>query len=467
MMHPLTPLAYIFEITPRTFTTFFLMVLTRFIIAKVFMQDLKLTLKEVIAVFIFIFLNALIRTFPMTYFWMTHEHHDYFAFFSLAATLLLLLSLFIYLRKIKGIPLKKSIIFAIFADLIYGILHYLVDFIVLQITGCRHVDWFDPTTLLFFLYRPLIVIAFSVLLAFFLIKMTRKLQQQIDGNARIGTVFMFASLIGWSSYQFIFFARFIPAGGYSVLWLPALLFVYVAVSFISFFFYIGQQNAKSTLQKKEIEQESMLFYMNEIEQQQASLRKFKHDYQNILLSLEDYLDSDDIAGLREYYSTKIRTASETIIKQNFSLSRLSHIKVKEIKSILTAKLARAQNIGIDVSFQAFDDIDHISVDSVTLVRILGIILDNAIEELEMIENGKLQVACFKHKEAITFVVDNTCRADTPPLHQLKETGFSTKGKGRGLGLSNLTELVNAQPDIILHTNMTKRHFIQKLTIGEE
>ena len=98
---------------------------------------------------------------------------------------------------------------------------------------------------------------------------------------------------------------------------------------------------------------------------------------------------------------------------------------------------------------------------------LGIILDNAIEELEVLGKGQLTVACYRRKNMIAFVVQNTCRSDIQQLHELTQPGFSTKGTGRGLGLGNLAEFVTAYSDkFSLQTSIQDGHFIQKLWIGD-
>lgn len=54
------------------------------------------------------------------------------------------------------------------------------------------------------------------------------------------------------------------------------------------------------------------------------------------------------------------------------------------------------------------------------------------------------------------------------MHVLKQKGFSTKGEGRGLGLSNLGELTAMEPNILLETIISEQRFTQKVVvIGEE
>ena len=248
-------------------------------------------------------------------------------------------------------------------------------------------------------------------------------------------------------------------------WTTILMLSYAIALFASLLLYAKTLNARQAVQEKSFEQALLLHYLQESEQQQTAMRKFKHDYQNLLVSFEDFMEAEDMQGLRQYYFEKVKTASEVITKSSFALEPLGKIKVREIKGLLTAKLTMAQNIGIDTMFEADHNIDHIPTDTIALVRMLGIILDNAIEELDTLGQGKLSVGCFRTKSSILFVVENTCRADMPNLSSLDRPGFSTKGEGRGTGLSNLSELAAMCPNITLQTNIKENIFLQKLTIG--
>jgi len=231
-------------------------------------------------------------------------------------------------------------------------------------------------------------------------------------------------------------------------------------------FYARSLHERMTLRQKEAEQEILRQYTEQIEQQQGIVSKMQHDIGNILSSMEGYLENDDIAGLKDYFYTKIKVAAATITDNNSSMVRLANIKVPEIKATLAGKLAVALSTGIDTTFEANDTIDNIAVDSIALVRLLGIIMDNAIEELATLGSGRLIVACYKAGDGVTFVVQNTCRADIQKLHELEQVGFSTKGENRGLGLNNLAAIAETYPDnIALHTSIESGNFTQKLRIG--
>jgi len=248
---------------------------------------------------------------------------------------------------------------------------------------------------------------------------------------------------------------------------PFSLFLIIYVFAIYFF----EKNilTKRKAQQHATEQKHLQYYTGELEQYQLGVRKFKHDYQNILLSLDAYIEDGDLAGLRQYYYSSIKPASDIITKGNFALDGLDKIKIRAIKSSLAAKLMLAQNTGMDIhtTFEANEDIDHVPLDLVVLVRMLSILLDNAIEELTELGGGELFVSCLKWDTGITFIVQNTCRPDLPPSQQLWGANFSTKGENRGLGLSNLSELINIYPNVTLSTKISKNSFRQELLIENE
>ena len=246
-------------------------------------------------------------------------------------------------------------------------------------------------------------------------------------------------------------------------WLPPALITYGVSALVITKF--GLKNL--ILRKEKAEQEALHQYTEELEKQYTSMRKFEHDYQNILLSMRIYLDEGDLPGLKKYFTSKVEAASEVITKNHFALRHLDKIKVREIKSLLAAKLGLAQHSATEVFFDANETIDDFYINPVKLVRMLGIILDNAIDALTELGGGELWVGCFKEDGDILFIIRNTCRSDMPAPHQLEQQGFSTKGEGRGFGLHNLFEIAKSSPNVLLETKIIEDNFIQKLTITQD
>ncbi|WP_051506906.1 sensor histidine kinase [Saccharibacillus sacchari] len=241
--------------------------------------------------------------------------------------------------------------------------------------------------------------------------------------------------------------------------------VYLLIAFAAFFVYSQSLRKSYEVKQKEAEYSTMQRYTDELERQYTEIRKFRHDHQNILSSLDAFIQEEDFDGLKRYYREKLKRTSEHLESNNFKLENLSRIKVKEVKSLVAAKLIRAQELGIDATFEAKEEIGVIAADSVVLVRALGILLDNAIEELQQIRRGSMTVGMIQDRKAVHIIVQNDCRDDLPRVHKLKEAGFSTKGSNRGLGLANLTELIGQLPNAVSETVVEPGVFKQILVIN--
>ena len=120
-------------------------------------------------------------------------------------------------------------------------------------------------------------------------------------------------------------------------------------------------------------------YTRNLEAMYNSLRSFKHDYVNILLSLSGYIEEGDLDRLKDFFESKIFPTKNLIAGEDYKLNHLSNISVLEIKSLLSAKMIYAHESGIDVTIDIPDKVESFLIDTVDLARILGIFLDNAIE----------------------------------------------------------------------------------------
>ncbi|MFS7004518.1 GHKL domain-containing protein [Carnobacterium maltaromaticum] len=120
---------------------------------------------------------------------------------------------------------------------------------------------------------------------------------------------------------------------------------------------------------------------------------------------------------------------------------------------------------IDVQIEVSENISkNIPIDPVILIRILGILLDNAIEELETLTYGKLLVGIFTINSDLVFIIQNNVREDIESVQLLKKQGYSTKGETRGIGLANVEELISLEPRLLLETTIKDKLFIQKIII---
>ncbi|WP_123862764.1 sensor histidine kinase [Enterococcus durans] len=244
------------------------------------------------------------------------------------------------------------------------------------------------------------------------------------------------------------------------------IFAYGLISALIFQVLLFSFEKESKIKEKQKELRQLHLYISELEKNYTEMRRFRHDYKNILLSIESYIESKDLDGLSEYFHTNIQQVSSTMLENDFTLAKLSNIEIKAVKSLLANKLIIAQELGIDTNIEIYDKIEKTTIGDLTLVRSLGIILDNAIEASSELENSILRIGIFLEDDSLNIIVANSCDKDIPPLFQLKKEGYSTKGKDRGLGLSTLEHIVAKEKHLTLDTKINKRLFIQILSIEE-
>lgn len=243
-----------------------------------------------------------------------------------------------------------------------------------------------------------------------------------------------------------------------------IILLIAVVLLIAHFSRIRTVKDKYEIQVKEARIKSNNQYIHEVERHYNELRTFRHNYQNVLLSLDEYLKTDDIEGLKKYYQNSIKPISARMNQKRYKLEDLSKIDNKEIKSILFNKLYSAQLSNIDVSFESKSEIMNFSTDSLDLTLALGIILDNAIDETKEQKHGQIQVGVIYDHDEINIIVQNTIRKNDVPVWKMKKLGFSTKGTNRGVGLNNLDEIINRNSNLMLETRKLDNFFLQKITI---
>ncbi|WP_242366056.1 sensor histidine kinase [Enterococcus faecalis] len=205
-------------------------------------------------------------------------------------------------------------------------------------------------------------------------------------------------------------------------------------------------------------------YLNKLEENYNDMRDFRHDYKNILLTIEIYLKNLDIENLKTYFYQEIMPTSYAMDKNVYNLSSLSNLKIIPLKSLITSKLMLAQHLNIKINVEINQEIDELNVDIISLLRAIGIILDNAVEASGTIKNGVIYFLIVSDEKEIEFTTINSCTKTLPPLYQLKKQGFSTKGDRRGLGLKNLDQIVKKNKEFSLDTQINAGEFTQTLLI---
>ena len=207
-------------------------------------------------------------------------------------------------------------------------------------------------------------------------------------------------------------------------------------------------------------------YTRNLEAMYNSLRSFKHDYVNILLSLSGYIEDGDMDRLKDFFESKIFPTKNLITGEDYKLNQLSNISVLEIKSLLSAKMIYAHESGIDITIDIPDKVESFLIDTVDLARILGIFLDNAIEATLETEQPQIGLNIIQNKTGVSIIISNRFLDNGVMLHKLKQKGFSTKIGHQGIGLWNAQKIISSYDNVLLETTMKCDYFTQHIELTD-
>lgn len=251
---------------------------------------------------------------------------------------------------------------------------------------------------------------------------------------------------------------------YSMLY--ALIFLNIT-AFASMWMYERYRNKKneSDLSAKCGEVEMLKNYTEVIENLLDEMQKSRHDYKNMILSLHDFVEEKRFDELAVYFEEEI-LKSEAIekISKNIYLAT-KKIKQLPLKSLINAKLNEAMSGGIRVEITILSEIDITSVPTLDICRIIGNLLDNAVEAAQESDNKVISLIMLKNNGQYSITLCNGFSGEID-ISRIWKKGYSSKGRNRGQGLPIVKKLVDSRPELLLNTEIKNNLFVQDLTITE-
>lgn len=239
-------------------------------------------------------------------------------------------------------------------------------------------------------------------------------------------------------------------------------FFVVSTMLVSWIFQSHFRELK--LQQQQETYKQLQEYTFQIESMYASLRAFKHDYSNIMLSLSHFIEEEDIDGLKNYYYDNVYPFSNQFLNNDFKLNQLSNLLLPEVKGLLSAKLIYAHELNIKVTIEICNPVHKVAIDNLDFARVVGIFLDNAIEASLQTSSPEISLVIFQEEKHTTVIISNTFSEQKIPLSDLNKVGVSSKGKDRGIGLNNASNILSKYPNILCETVADGNTFVQHLEI---
>ena len=134
--------------------------------------------------------------------------------------------------------------------------------------------------------------------------------------------------------------------------------------------------------------------------------------------------------------------------------------------MLNNKYFKATNAGIKFELDFFLDLNTLQVNNYKFSRILGVLLDNAIEEAEKCDEKIIKVSFRRENKnhRAVILIQNTYTNKNVDIEEIFKKGFSGKQNHSGIGLWEVRKYVKNSKNLDLFTSKNNEFFNQELTI---
>ena len=237
--------------------------------------------------------------------------------------------------------------------------------------------------------------------------------------------------------------------------------------------YIGNKMKELDRQRiqelKDNQLKDITAYVHQMESMYNELRSFRHDYHNVLISLNESIKTKNLSIIEKTYDQILSNEGLKLQETQYSLTKLNNLKTLPVKGVFSTHIIAAWQKKISVHLEIEDIIENEPIDVLDYVRIISILLDNAIEAAEKAQHPSLSIVCFTtvNPVAIYIIIENSCENEHPNVSAIFQKGFSTKGEHRGVGLANVNKILKDYPHISLQTEGEPFLFRQTLIINKE
>ncbi len=197
------------------------------------------------------------------------------------------------------------------------------------------------------------------------------------------------------------------------------------------------------------------------------MRGFKHDFHNIVQGIGGYISTNDMEGLKKYYSQLLKDCDQV---NNLTALNPSIINNSAIYNVMAAKYHRADELGVQINLAIFMDLNEIEkhMKIYEFTRIIGILMDNAIEATAECKDKVIHVTFRKeeNRKRMVMIIENTYLNKDVDIDRIFDKDFSTKSKetNSGLGLWEVRQILKRNNNLNLFTTKNEEFFVQQFEI---
>lgn len=194
-----------------------------------------------------------------------------------------------------------------------------------------------------------------------------------------------------------------------------------------------------------------------------NMRCFKHDFNNIIQAIDGYIYLDDMKSLQVYFKSLLDECNHIKVVDSINCKVIEN---PAICGVLLNKYRVAEENNIEMNIDLLASLKELDEKSYVVSRMLGILLDNAIEATKECEEKLINFEVIKDfkNNKLVITIENTYENKDVDTCKIFEKNYTTKKGNTGLGLWKIQDILRKDNSLELFTSKDDKMFKQKLEI---
>ena len=207
--------------------------------------------------------------------------------------------------------------------------------------------------------------------------------------------------------------------------------------------------------------------LKELEQNVTRLKITNHENKNQLLTIRNMIKKGEdgkslIKHIENIVNTKIKDDETLMLKTSIITNSM-------ISSIVYSKMLTMKENDVDAALIISRDIKDLYLSdipdelAVEVCKIIGVYLDNALEEVSKYEEKIINIEFYAEKKTLCIAISNNFEGEID-FEKMDNPGYTTKENGHGYGLSLALEIIESNDRLSSEREIKDNIFKQILKI---
>ena len=206
-----------------------------------------------------------------------------------------------------------------------------------------------------------------------------------------------------------------------------------------------------------------MLYERSLEQVRQEMRAFRHDYKNVISGMAEQAKEGETNILSRELEKLEAGFDRRLGKRIQESIQIGNLRIPQVRSLLLAKLVDMEEKKVECRLEVLYPVEAVNMDPWDFVRCVGILVDNAVEAALETEKPWVEIVLLQQGKDLALRVSNSWTGQADP-GKIWNEGYSTKGKGRGMGLYGFRRILREYPNALASASWTETYFVQELTV---